>query len=272
MQPAGTEARKGNRDSQLKLCYSSKKNTTDGFMSPPKVLLVDDVKLFLEMEKGLLAPSNLEIHTAQNGLEALEIARRELPDLIIMDMYMPKMDGVTCCTTIKQDKLLSRIPVIMVTNASLKEDMEACRKAGCDAFLAKPVEGKSFLDAVNSFLPSVERREARVLCRIPLEIDLNGKNFTESSVDISLRGMFIESGAQVPVGSELLIKFVLPENSTPPITARGRIAWINDSISRIRPNRPAGLGVHFIEITGEGLPILRINELKAFIATHKGLC
>ena len=90
----------------------------------PKILLVDDVKLLLEIQKGFLASSNLEIFTAGDGLEALDIARQERPDLIILDKYMPRMDGVTCCSTLKNDPYLKRIPVIIVSNADKPEDID----------------------------------------------------------------------------------------------------------------------------------------------------
>ena len=67
-----------------------------------KILLVDDVKLLLEVQKKYLSASLIQILTACDGHEALEVAGKERPDLIIMDNYMPRMDGITCCRLIKQ--------------------------------------------------------------------------------------------------------------------------------------------------------------------------
>ena len=112
----------------------------------PKVLLVDDVDFFLEMEKDYLRGFNVEILTAKNGQQALEIARRERPHIIFMDVIMPFMDGLTCCRSLKSDPRLHAIPVIMVFAGSREVTPEACMKAGCDGTLSKPVEKEKFLD------------------------------------------------------------------------------------------------------------------------------
>src|SRR6266702_2625721 len=135
-----------------------------------KILLVDDVMLFLEIEKGFLVHSPVTILTAKDGVEALSLTRSERPDLVVMDLNMPKMDGVTCCSTIKSDPALGSIPVIMISNSSRPEDVETCWKAGCDDFMAKPLDGKLFLEKMHKFLPAVERRSARVHCQMPVTL------------------------------------------------------------------------------------------------------
>jgi two-component system, cell cycle response regulator len=81
-----------------------------------KILLVDDVKLLLEKKKGLLASSRVHILTASDGHEALAIARKESPKLIVMDNNLSNMDGISCCRVIKTDPHLSHIPVVMLAN------------------------------------------------------------------------------------------------------------------------------------------------------------
>jgi CheY-like chemotaxis protein len=221
------------------------------------------------MEKGLLKPSKVQIVTAHNGVEALEMARRESPDLIVMDLHMPKMDGITCCTELKKDPSLSRIPVIIITNASSPADREACLKAGCNALLAKPIQAKLFLDTISTFLPSIERREVRVSCRVPVTMERNKLPLIGTTEDISLHGMFVGCLAKVSVGDELVISYSLPGVQAERIVAQGTIVWLNGAASRNNPHLPQGFGVHIREITGEGLPMIRINELKTFIASHK---
>src|SRR6185369_2073121 len=87
-----------------------------------KILLVDDVRLLLDIQKRFLASSQVRILTAGDGAEALEIVRLEHPDLIIMDKYMPKMNGLDCCVAIKADQSIAHIPVIMSTNAARQAD------------------------------------------------------------------------------------------------------------------------------------------------------
>ncbi len=234
-----------------------------------KILLVDDVTMFLEIEKGFLGPSPVTILTAKDGEEALSLTRKEHPDLVVMDLNMPKMDGVACCTAIKTDPALRAIPVIMLSNASRLEDVETCWKAGCDDFLAKPVDGKLFLEMMHKFLPVIERRTARVRCQIPVTLQINDGKFSGICDDISMHGLYVATDVKTTVGSDLALSFHLPGSGAQLIEIRGRVLWLNRGITQIKPTMPIGFGVEFIEITGEGLPMLRKNELKAFVEAHQ---
>jgi len=126
-------------------------------MSFPRILLVDDVRLFLELEKSFLHLAQVELLTAANGEEALAIIRRERPDLVFLDLYMPVLDGAACCAAIKGDPELSATPVVMVTTGGKPDEVEQCRTAGCDGLLTKPLDRSAFLDMVSRFIPSFNR-------------------------------------------------------------------------------------------------------------------
>lgn len=126
-------------------------------MSLPRILLVDDVRLFLELEKSFLHLAQVKILTAANGEEALAVIRRERPDLVFLDLYMPILDGIACCAAIKSDPEVSATPVVMVTTGGKPEEVEQCRAAGCDGLLTKPVDRSAFLDMVSRFVPSFNR-------------------------------------------------------------------------------------------------------------------
>src|SRR5664279_1832634 len=114
-------------------------------MGVQKILLVDDTRMMLEIIKSYLANSPVQVFTAQNGKEALDVCRKERPDLVVLDQNMPIMNGVECCAAMRKDLLLKKIPVIMVSSRATPEDREAFRQAGCDDFLAKPLERQRFL-------------------------------------------------------------------------------------------------------------------------------
>lgn len=236
-------------------------------MSKPKILLVDDVMLFLAIEKGFLELSPVQVLTARNGLDALEIAKKERPDLVVMDVNMPKMDGITCCATIKRDPALRSIPVIMITNASLKRDLESCFNAGCDDLIQKPVHGRIFLEKLRRFIPKIERREKRVPCRIEVDIRTNDKTVSGVGHDISLHGMYVASPFLAEEQSEVSLSFRLPTNGQWLTEVKGRVAWTNRTDSVKKPEMPAGFGVEFLEVTGEGLVLLRNKELENFISS-----
>lgn len=229
-----------------------------------KILLVDDVKLLLELQKRFLASSPVQIFTAHDGFEALEVARRELPQLIVMDKYMPNMDGISCCREIKGDPDLGHIPVIMVSNAVHADEVEEFRGIGVEAYLSKPLEGKQFLDTVKRYIPSVERRSPRVPCRVTVHLTSAGVTHAGVSEDIGTGGIYVATANPFSRGDELSLSFVLPGSQTA-IEVRGKVAWVNGGCSPPKPALSAGIGIEFIEITGSGMPLVRTGELKSFI-------
>jgi CheY-like chemotaxis protein len=233
-----------------------------------KILLVDDVKLLLEMQKKYLASSTVHILTAGDGVEALEVARRELPDLIVMDRYMPRMDGVTCTTAIKGDPKLSHIPIIMASNTDNPEELEEYTTVGCSGYLSKPFDGEVFLGTLKKFLPAIERRASRIPFHAEVRLTINGAVHTGTSEDITLSGLYVATEVPVSKGEELNLSFMLPGSDTP-LEVRGRVAWVNSG-SKGRTGLKPGIGIEFLEITGQGIPFLRRAELNVFVSRHNG--
>ncbi len=117
-----------------------------------KILLVDDTDTILLFLKTLLAGQKFDFLTAKNGAEAVEKARRERPDLVLLDIFMPVMDGIEACRVMKGDPELKGIPVIIVTARSEAENVERCLDAGCDDYVFKPVRKLELLDKINRLL------------------------------------------------------------------------------------------------------------------------
>ena len=106
--------------------------------SRPLVLVVDDYQDAREMYAEYLAYSGFRVAEASNGLEALEKAFQLLPDVILMDLSLPGMDGWAATRRLKMDERTSRIPVVALTGHALAGASETARQAGCDAFVTKP--------------------------------------------------------------------------------------------------------------------------------------
>jgi CheY-like chemotaxis protein/Tfp pilus assembly protein PilZ len=238
-------------------------------MRLPIILLVDDTRLLLEMEMTYLDNSQVEILTALNGEEALQIMKVRRPDLVVLDQSMPKMSGTTCCAAMRRDPDLLSIPVLMISSSISREDQEEYTKAGCTDFLAKPVERRQFLEKIRTFIPSIERRGPRVACRTGLEMKIAGTPVSGFCEDIGLGGLYVATDFTAQEGSVISLKFRLPDKGDePPVTAWGRVAWLNTARNRKNIGLPAGFGVEFIEITGEGMPLLRKKEISDFIRKH----
>lgn len=217
-------------------------------MQKPKVLLVDDTKLFLELEKNFLKLSPVQVLTASSGEEALKVAAAEQPAVIFMDITMPGMGGIACCHAIKTNDELRDIPVIMVSSHGEEEDLEACRKAGCDGYLTKPIDRRLFLEKARSFLESIERRQTRVSCVAPVTFTLNGISLSGFTADISCGGIYVVAEQEVAENRPLSLEISLPDATKNPITAQGIVAWENSMKNRRKNALPPGFGVEFTEI------------------------
>jgi CheY-like chemotaxis protein len=117
-----------------------------------KILLVDDSATVLMMEKMILASERFQLVTAANGEEAQERARQELPDLILMDVVMPKMNGIEACRALKRDPITKHIPIILVTTRGEAESLEAGYSSGCNDYVTKPVNSAELLSKVRNLL------------------------------------------------------------------------------------------------------------------------
>lgn len=234
-------------------------------MSKATILLVDEVKILLEVLKEFLRLSPVRVITAGNGAEALEIAQRERPDLIVMDVNMPVMDGLTHCAVIKGDHNLTSTPIIMLSASADPAIHEMCRRAGCDGFLTKPVLGWRFLNLLYSFLPMIERRKTRIPCTTPVAVKLRGAVLSGVSRDIGMGGLYVETSGNVSLDDEVVVSFRVPANAYALTVVRGRVAWINCKPAAREERVAEGFGVEFQEILGEGLNRLRFCELSGFV-------
>ena len=118
----------------------------------PVVLVVDDNQQNLELLQAYLEDVDCETIAAHDGLEALEIISERAPDLILLDVMMPKMSGFEVCKRIKNDPKISDIPVIMVTALNEFGDIERGIDSGTDDFLSKPVNKLELLTRVKTML------------------------------------------------------------------------------------------------------------------------
>jgi len=121
--------------------------------SPTKtVLIVEDNELNMKLFNDLLEVHGYETLQSREGEEALRLARRHKPDLIIMDIQLPEVSGLEVTKRLKEDESLRDIPVVAVTAFAMKGDEEKIRAGGCEAYLAKPITVNTFIDTVRKYL------------------------------------------------------------------------------------------------------------------------
>jgi len=116
-----------------------------------KILVVDDEESIRVLVRSILS-NDYEVIEATDGQEAVQVARDQRPDLILMDILMPRLDGYTSCHMIKTDPTTCQIPVIMLTGVSHKLNVEISKEFGADEYMTKPFSPQSLLETVNRFL------------------------------------------------------------------------------------------------------------------------
>jgi len=226
-------------------------------MEKQKVLLVDDVQLFLEQEKTFLDRENFELLVARSGHEALRIVHGEKPALVFMDLYMPGMDGDRCCAIIKSDAAIRKTPVIMVTQGVDEDDFERCWQAGCDDIIVKPINRHYFTAITRKYFPVSVRKAPRFIARLRVEYGSGPYELlTDYSVNLSTGGLFVETVNLLPVETPLAIEFILPMDGSV-VRCSGKVAWVNNPDMPRNPSLPSGMGLQFLGISMEHMNAIR---------------
>ena len=116
------------------------------------VLIVEDNELNMKLFNDLVETRGHTILQTRSGIEAVEIARRRRPDLILMDIQLPEVSGLEVTQWLKDDEELRHIPVIAITAFAMKGDEEKILRGGCEAYLSKPISVAKFFETIDHFL------------------------------------------------------------------------------------------------------------------------
>lgn len=177
-------------------------------MAQPLVLVVDDNFELLRGLRGTLLDEGYEVQTAVNGLEGLKAARRYHPDLIVLDITMPIIDGLEVCRQLRQDEALRRIGILFLTSHSSVEDRVAGLEEGGDDYLSKPFDLNEFKARVKALLRRSEGSAASrqsLLTLGPLRLDRQAYRVSVN------QGPFVQL---TPAEYELLHFLMTHENRT----------------------------------------------------------
>jgi len=117
-----------------------------------KILLVDDEIQLMSMVQMRLEANGYEVITANDGQEGLEKAQSENPDLVMLDVMMPKMDGYKVCGLLKKDARFNKIPVILFTARAQQSDRDVGGEVGADAYITKPFEPAVLIEKIKELL------------------------------------------------------------------------------------------------------------------------
>ncbi len=118
-----------------------------------RILVVEDQEDNRQIIRDMLSATDYEITEAENGEEALAAVAKQRPDLILMDIQMPILDGYEATRRIKADPALGAIPIIAITSYALSGDEQKARAAGCDDYVPKPYSPRQLLAKIRQYLP-----------------------------------------------------------------------------------------------------------------------
>ena len=223
----------------------------------PIILLADDSETFLMYVSVLLQRMGFDVVAAKDGEEALKLVNVVMPDIIILDIIMPVMDGVATLKKLKADKNISSIPVIM-TSIDAREDVSSlCDDLGSAGFLEKPVKISDLnrLVTENMIFPrNKRRRHLRSVWSKKVELVHNGTTHQCYAVNLSEGGIYIRKRDPFSVGAEVMVS--LPVNSDDPLTVRGIVIYqkgLYGDMMKIAP----GMGIEFQDLSPDVSAMLR---------------
>jgi DNA-binding response OmpR family regulator len=119
----------------------------------PRILLVDDEPSIVKMVSKRLEVEGFEVLVATDGQQALQRAQTDNPDLLILDLMLPKLNGYEVCTMLKQDTRYQKIPIVMFTAKAQDRDEKLGRECGADAYIRKPFQSQELLETIRSLVP-----------------------------------------------------------------------------------------------------------------------
>lgn len=213
--------------------------------SRKKILIVDDTAIFRELEALYLSSAGTVLG-ASTGAEALAIARREHPDVLVADLDMPDMDGETLCRAIKADRDLHRTPVILVTSGRSGLEHDRAVRAHADDILSKPLNRIQLNLAVGRLLRSNGHRSlARVAVDAEVRVHVMRADASAWGMvrDLSRGGVFIESPGKLPLSTEVELAFRL-SNTRRPLRSTAQVMWTG----RHPATGASGMGLQFLAL------------------------
>jgi CheY-like chemotaxis protein len=130
-------------------------------MTGNKILIIEDNLLNLELATDLLEVNGFSVRSAQTAEEGLRLAREFSPDLVLMDFSLPGMDGLCATQELKADPATRHLIVVGLTAHAMKGDEQIALNAGCDGYLTKPIDTRTFIATVKNFIASANSRRSK---------------------------------------------------------------------------------------------------------------
>jgi len=208
------------------------------------LLIVDDVELFIQLQISHLGHQRYHIHTARSGAEGLQMARSMKPDLILMDLFMPDMNGDQICSILKEDPETSSIPVVLVSSGGRGRSRAASVSSNCDGLIFKPVRRDLLLSVVENLLGTNLRASDRILVLIHGTAVIDEKECPVTLHTLSSDGAFVQIEPTPIRGDMMELSFPLPGQEKVVNVRSAAVVWCGS----LAEDGPDGVGVYFLTI------------------------
>ena len=184
-----------------------------------KILIADDMRNFLDLSRAFLRRTDCEIYTARTGLEALKVATTHKPDIIMLDIEMPEMNGLEVTRILRENPLTGDTPIIIVSASSRERD---ALTVGANSFMRKPIDEDEFLDTLRRYVPIKVRKDPRRNIFTPARFAVGDRRFEGVVCDVSVSGLYLKTDAKLAVGDNVNVAFDIPlEDGSKTIEADG---------------------------------------------------
>ncbi|TAN38215.1 MAG: response regulator [Nitrospirae bacterium] len=214
-----------------------------------KILIADDNRTLLMYLGLLLKRFEFGVLPAESGVEVLRLLKLVPIDLVVLDVHMQQMDGITLLRYIKEDKRTADIPVIMLSTDSSSDTMEQCRSLGCFDYLTKPVKIDTFHDTLQRGFFS-GRGTNRKFLRVPypekVRVSSNGTSYELYAESLSTGGIFIRKEDPLHPGTEVNVKCDLKNFGV--VQLKGRVIYTKQLFGDFL-KLPPGMAVSFQEMS-----------------------
>ena len=121
-------------------------------MKNKTILVVEDNELNMKLVKGLIKIGKYHMLEAMDAESGIQLIREQRPDLVLMDIQLPGMDGLSATKIVKEDPALKDIPIVALTSYAMQGDEEKALEAGCTGYIAKPIDTRKFLETISQYL------------------------------------------------------------------------------------------------------------------------
>ncbi len=270
-------------------------------MAERTVLIIEDNEINMKLVRSLLQIGKCQVLEAGDAGTGIQLAREHRPDLILMDIQLPGMDGFQATRVIKEDPELKHTPVLALTAHAMKGDDQKAREAGCDGYISKPIDTRAFLERIASFFPDSERdskspnrndREYRNLIMIVDDEPLNVKVLTAKlssekyEITAALNGHEALQKAVVELPDLILLDIMMPDmdgyevarrlkrdprTDSIPIIMVTALDGTDDKVKALEAGAEEFLNkpVHTIELLARVQSMLRLKQYKDQLTIQK---